>query len=292
MSGSKKEVTIRSSEAEYLINPQNFKTHLTCTISQSPKVLGIGQTGDLNAPLIPGKSDIDLFVICTEVPDTEERKQLYKALHPYHPEISMNVSNGGIWGYGDIFLYQGIDIMPMYFTIEEMRSYLEEVLDGKHLEREGRFYPIGRLASIETLNIIYEENKAWSEIIARVREYPVALFKAWYNAQSQQILDGEDLGRALLRKEVLFYHQVLEESMDHMLQALYAINRRYFPSRKRTEQAVETFPYKPERFMERLFRIVENSVRPEDIETSVTELKKLGNEVLELGQQYINKEDI
>jgi len=28
----------------------------------------------------------------------------------------------------------------MYFTINEMRGYIEEVLAGKHLEKEGSFY--------------------------------------------------------------------------------------------------------------------------------------------------------
>lgn len=271
------------------ITPNDFKKRLIHAISSNPKIVGIGQTGDINAPLIPGKRDIDLFVLCTKVPDTKERTEFYKELRTYTTSIEMNVSNGGIWGYGDIFLCQGIDIMPMYFTVEEMRNYIEEVLNGRHLEREGRFYPIGRLASIETLNVLYEENRVWSDIIERVREYPVELFKAWYHAQSGQILDEEDLGRTVLRKEILFYHQVLEESIDHMLQALYAINRCYFPSRKRTEQAVELFEYKPEKFMERLLNIVQNSVREEDIECSVVELRKLGQEVLELGEKHLMK---
>jgi len=269
------------------IKPEDFKYKLIKAISSCDKVLGIGQTGDINAPLVPGKSDIDMFVICTEVPSKEEREALYKDLEAYVSEISMNVANGGIWGYGDIFMCQGIDIMPMYFTIAEMKDYLEEVLTGKHLEREGRFYPIGRLASIETLNVLYEKDKAWSNIIARVREYPLELFKAWYGAQHWQILDEEDLGRSLLRKEVLFYHQVLEESIDHMLQALYAINRCYFPSRKRTAQAIATFEHKPADFTERLLDIVRTSVNEEDIEHSVYELKKLGKEVLELGEKYL-----
>ncbi len=44
--------------------------------------------------------------------------------------------------------------------------------------------------------------------------------------------------RVVLRKEVLFYHQVLENSLDHLLQALYALNHMYFPRRKRIEEYI------------------------------------------------------
>lgn len=38
--------------------------------------------------------------------------------------------------------------------------------------------------------------------------------------------------------------------------------------------------------MERLLNIVRKSVKGEDIETSVIELRKLGKEVLKLGEKY------
>ena len=169
-----------------------------------------------------GQSDIDLFVICQEVPNTDERIEMYKSMSDSAFDVQMNVSSGGIWGYGDIFMINGIDIMPMYFTVHEMKDYVEEVLSGKHLNREGRFYPVGRLASIDSINILFEDSNAWTTIINRVKEYPSDYFEKWYKEQVWQILDDEDLSRVLLRKEVLFYHQVLEESIDHMLQALYA----------------------------------------------------------------------
>ena len=39
-------------------------------------ILGIGQTGEVNAPLVPGKSDIDMFVLCTGVPSKTEREEM------------------------------------------------------------------------------------------------------------------------------------------------------------------------------------------------------------------------
>lgn len=114
------------------MNANEFRQSLTELLSRRGDILGIAQTGDLNAPLIPGRSDIDLFVLCSEVPDRETRAAMYRSLTGYE-SLTMEVCGGGIWGYGDIFMVGGIDVMPMYFTAEEMRRYAQEVLDGRHL---------------------------------------------------------------------------------------------------------------------------------------------------------------
>ena len=51
--------------------------------------------------------------------------------------------------------------------------------------------------------------------------------------------------------------QVLENSLDHLLQALYALNHTYFPSRKRIEVYIQMFENKPGNCYDRLLRILE-----------------------------------
>ena len=165
--------------------------------------------------------------------------------------------------------------------VEEI-SNCDEILAGKHLEKEGNFYPIGRLASIETINVLWEKNNAWTNIVNKVRTYPQDLFDKWYSSEVRKMIDEEDLGRAKLRHEVLFYHQVVEEFLDHFLQALYAKNRRYFPSRKRTESAIATFELKPLNCYERLLKIVNLGSNENTIDDSIEELRKLCKELEEL----------
>lgn len=124
------------------------------------------------------------FAICSEIPSKEERLSIYSTLKQDYSEFSMEVVNGGIWSYGDIFICNDIDVMPMYFTVEEMETYLRETLEGKHLEKEGRFYPVERLASIETINVLYEEDLAWTKLKKMLMPHPEAFFKAWYRSQS------------------------------------------------------------------------------------------------------------
>lgn len=74
----------------------------------------------MNAPLIAGKRDIDLFILCRKVPDSETHLSLYKLLDGLYDKLEMEVCLGGIWGYGDIFYRNGIDVMPMYFSVTDM----------------------------------------------------------------------------------------------------------------------------------------------------------------------------
>lgn len=261
------------------MNANDFRDKLTKLISEIPAACGIGQTGDLNAPLVPGKSDIDMFVICDKVPSREERLELYQALKGSYDSLQMEVCAGGIWGCGDIFICEGIDVMPMYFTVSEMQNYLEEVLDCRHLEKEGRFYPVGRLASIENLNVLWEKDESWTKIISLVKKHPSNFFEAWYHNEVSRIIDEEDLGRAELRHEVLFFHQVVEEFLDHFLQALYALNNQYFPSRKRTEKTIESFTDKPKNCAARLAHIVVMASNEATIPEAVAEIRKISAEL-------------
>lgn len=264
------------------MDANDFKIRLMEEITKCDEILGIGQTGDIHAPLIAGRSDIDLFILCDHIPDSGRRLSLYAPLDGLYDRLEMEVCSGGVWGSGDIFDVHGIEVMPMYFSASEMQEYVDEVLEGKHLEKEGSFYPVGRLASIETIHILWEKNSAWTDIVDKVRTYPQEFFDKWYSSEAGKMMDEEDLGRAQLRHEVLFYHQVVEEFLDHFLQALYARNRRYFPSRKRTESAISVFARKPQDCYKRLLKIVNLGSDENTIEDSIEELRSLCKEFREL----------
>lgn len=265
------------------MNALTLRNELVRVLAVDDRIMGVGQTGSLDAALIPGKSDIDLFVLCTAIPTVEERQAFYRGLGA--EAIHMSVCNGGLWGYGDILLAGGIDVMPMYFTVQEMQAYCQQVLEGKHMEKDGRFYPVGRLASIATLHILYEKEQTWSGLQNHVNSKPIGFFKQWYAQEMGQVLDEEDLGRCEIRHEVLFFHQVLENALDHLLQALYAVNLCYFPSRKRTAAAIESFDHKPADCCDRLLRLVQYGSREDTMQDAMDELRCLSAEVAALGEQ-------
>ena len=271
------------------MNVHAFRDKLVTTLSACPAIKGVGQTGDLNAPLIPGKSDIDLFVLCDAVPAQDERRALYQALADDTESLRMQVCDCRDWGVGDVLVCGGVEIMPMYFTTQHMQRDLDELLSGGRIEKEGGFYPIGRLATIETMNVLCETDRAWSRLIDRVRQHPRPLFRAWYASQAGCMLDDEDLGRCQLRREVLFTHQVVEQFLDRFLQALYAVNDCYFPSRKRTERAIEGFARKPTDCYARLLSLVSLAANEATIDDAVQEIRALASELTALGAQVFQE---
>ncbi|BBF41938.1 hypothetical protein lbkm_0618 [Lachnospiraceae bacterium KM106-2] len=268
-----------------------LKDELVTILASCDKMKGIGQTGSLDARLVPGKSDIDLFVLCSEIPTQEERQACYAMLQSADFTVQMELCNGGQWGYGDVIVTEGIAIMPMYFTITEMQEYLEEVLECKHLEKDGRFYPVGRLASVSTINVLYEENDTWTILKNMVNRKSRSFFQTWFENEMRQALDEEDLGRAELRKEVLFFHQVLENALDHLLQALYAMNECYFPSRKRTKLAIDTFDIKPDQCYKRLMKMILNGASEDTMDKAIEDLHNMTQEIYDLADAKFHKND-
>jgi hypothetical protein len=267
-----------------------LKNKIVQKLAQRNTVMGIGQTGSIDAVLVPGKSDIDLFVLCSEIPSGNERETWYSELEKADCTVQMEVCRGGVWGTGDVLVVDGIDVMPMYFTVQEMQDYLEEILACKHLEKDGDFYPVGRLSSISGITVLYEKENTWTKLKEMVNQKPDLFFRQWFLSEINQVIDEEDLGRSELRKEVLFYHQVLENALDHLLQALFAMNHCYFPSRKRTVSAIDSFRYKPENCCTRLHDMITWGASEDTIALSIMELRNMTGEVIGLGMDRVNDE--
>lgn len=243
-------------------------------------IKGIGETRDPKEPLIKDLSDIDLFVLCDEIPSPEKREVIYGELMQYN--IQMNLANGGVWGYGDGFMVDGISVMPMYFTITEMEKYLKRVLNGKVLDKQNGFYPTGRLSTIQKMHVLFEKNQCYQKLIDLVMNPHDSLFKVLFEKNIQACLDEEGLTKARLREDVLYYHQILEESIDCFLMALFALNKTYFPSRKRTKSYIASFLMKPKDCYSRLIEMIQKGSNMKTINQSIQILKDLVLETKDL----------
>ena len=231
-------------------------------------ISAIGQTGDINEVPKAGESDIDIFILGDSIPGYEERKALYHKDSSLFESCAINVCEGGHWGTGDVFIIDGVETMFMYFTIDDTLKYVDEVLDGRHPDCDKGFYPIGRLATLKNINVLYDKNGIYASLKEKLSIYPDKLKKDMVGFHIRRINDEEDFGRALLRKDVLFYHYVLEAALDHYLQALYAVNETYFPSRKRTRQYIDVFRIKPENCYERMLEVINLGSSQDDIKES------------------------
>jgi hypothetical protein len=174
----------------------------------------------------------------------------------------------------------------MYFAVAEMNDEIESVLCGSRPDREAEyFYPTGRCASFLSMHILYDEIRYIASMKEKLSVYPESLAEKLYRHHIDKINDEEDFGRAVSRGDVLFYHTTLESAIDHYLQALFALNRHFFPSRKRTAGYVKDFRSKPQNCMERLFDVIVLGSNRETLSCSYGQWDELCKELIELGKR-------
>jgi len=173
----------------------------------------------------------------------------------------------------------------MYFTVSQTLIDVESILNGEYPDKlDNYYYPIGRCAMLKNINVLYDKNDFLYALKKRLSEYPDKLAKILIQYHLNELEDTEDLERAVIRKDVFFYHFAMDIAIDHFLQALFAINRTYFPSRKRTLDFIKNFNVKPEECSEKLLEVVKLGSFSEGINQSfmlwnntVNELKKIDN---------------
>lgn len=253
------------------------------SISAMREVQSIGISGSKTPLPKAGEGDIDIFIYCDIIPEFEKRQTIINQSNDLLQEGKINVFEGGHWGTGDFVYINGVETWLMYFTKNETLNDVESILNGDYPDKlDNYYYPIGRCAMLKNINVLYDKNDFLYLLKKRLSEYPDKLSEILIQYHLGELEDTEDLERAVSRKDILFYHFALDIAIDHFLEALFAINRTYFPSRKRTLYYIEKFNIKPERCNDRLLEVVKLGSCSEGISQSyslwnnmVNELKKM-----------------
>ncbi len=249
---------------------------LVVVVARHPMVRAIGLSGGERPLPQPGEGDIDLFVYCTEVPALPERQASLAPLHAEIEALEMSRIERGHWGTGDSFSLAGIETWLLYFTLAESRAELDAILAGQYLDRlDSYYYPLGRCAMWKAMRALYDPDGFLQSLKACLAEYPAGLAQAVLRHHVQALDDVEDLERAVQRKDVLFFHFALDLALDHFLQAVFALNREYFPSRKRSEAYLQGFGRKPVNCAQRLRQVVALGSSAETLDLSYNSWRDL-----------------
>ncbi len=225
-------------------------------------VQAVGLAGG-NRPLPePGTGDIDLFIYCSHIPSLEKRQAILSALNELAENIQINQLTGGHWGSADSLSLARVETWLMYFTVQETQAELAEVLSGQYPGRlDDYYYPIGRCALLQGIRPLHDPDGILAQFREQIVEYPPKLAQTNLTYHLDKLTDTEDLDRAVRRGDVLFYHFALDLAIDHFLLALFALNRCYFPSRKRSLEYIARFNAKPADCKLRLLKVVELGAR-------------------------------
>ncbi len=254
---------------------------LICAMDES---MSAARTDSAKEEPRAGESDVDIFVFTDRIPPKETREAVYRSAAKLGVSIAqMQVCENCVWGTGDILAIDGVDVMPMYFLKSETDEYAREIAEGKHLYNEGGFYPVGRLMTFTQMMPLCGDGYA-AALKGRWYTYPEALRKRMLGAHMYEMWQDEDFTRAKQRRDPVYLHQALEASMDHALLTLYALNRTYFPSRKRTEKFIAGFKQKPEGFYSRLLRVISLASAPDTVPEAMDEWKRITDELRALAE--------
>jgi uncharacterized protein DUF4037 len=252
--------------------PNDIETavnRLVNVLAHHASIRAIGMSGGERPFPEPGEGDIDLFVYCTEVPARNERQEMLTSLREEVEQFEIGKLESEHWGQGDCLSVAGVETWLLYFTVAEARLELEAILSGNYLGRlDSYYYPMGRCAMWKTMRVFYDPDGVLQTFKKCLAEYPPALQSAVIYHHLEALDDVEDLERAVGRKDVFFFHFALDLALDHFLQALFALNREYFPSRKRSENYLQSFKIKPVECEQRLHQVVALGGKAETLEQS------------------------
>lgn len=227
------------------------------SIGSMSEVQSIGKSGGSEFPS-SNESDVDIFVFCTKIPSPENRQSKVAVLGDAIGDIKISTYEGKHWGVCDFIQIHETEICLMYFTVDKINAEIESVLNGERLEKEDNyFYPTGRCATLLSMHILFEKQNFIASMKEKLSVYPGDLSEKLLAHHMRRLNDVEDLERAVSRKDVLFYHFALDLIIDHFLQALFALNKCFFPSRKRTLLFINEFQTRPENCGERLVQVIE-----------------------------------
>jgi hypothetical protein len=258
---------------------------LVSSISAMEYIQSIGISGSKSPLPKAGEGDIDIFIYCDRIPEFEVRQSIVNQLGDLLQEAKINVFEGGHWGAGDLVLINGVETWLMYFTTEETLSDVEAILSGKYPDKlDNYYYPVGRCAMLKNISILFDRKGFLHSLKERLTQYPDTLAQILIKYHLDELGDTEDLERAVMRKDVLFYHFAMDLAIDHFLQALFALNKTFFPSRKRTLDFIRNFSIKPESCEEKLLEIIKLGSCPEGIDKGYKMWTNIVNELKELYQ--------
>jgi hypothetical protein len=261
---------------------------LVSHISSLPMVQSVGISGGKSPLPEMGEGDIDLFIYCSEIPTLKERQAVLDALSGFIEESKTNVIQGGRWGYGDYALLNGVETWLMHFTMEETLADVESILGGEQPDKlDNYYYPVGRLGMLKNMTVLFDRSGFLPSLKNRLATYPEKLRKTLTAHHLNKLHDKEDLCRAVTRRDAFFYHFALDIALDHFLQALFAMNSTYFPSRKRTLEYLKSFTVQPADCALRLKEVLRLGGDGETVPQSFVLFQSLTEELMQLGSPLV-----
>jgi len=251
-----------------------------------PGVEGILCFGSYALGTFDRDSDVDLYVLChPDIRPTHERTGAFQKIEGIQ-DVQMDYEELG-WDdqwcpRGDRCRLGGLPFDIAYNTVDWMKTVVTAVKErGATSVPELRFRPYTMLGLLENSVVLYDPKSFLQPIRSSLYPYPAKLRQTLL---SENLLttrgslgELQDYVRRSIGNSAFHFH--FSRILDSLCTILFAINRRYDPATKRTEEAFRDLEIVPDRFLEKYSRILETPLTREGRQEIVHNLETLLGEI-------------
>lgn len=242
------------------------------------------------------ESDLDLYVFADSVPGNDRRSAMAR-------EFSADISETVSWGDGKPFEQAGTDFYHGKTRVECWFRSLGFIETAIRESREGQirkeftswnpmgFYNYCTLSDIYVMKPMDDPDGILKRWKAEIAEYPPNLRAA---------ILGQFLGQAgfwprnfhylsaVERRDVIYCSGIAQQVLHHLIQVLFALNRRYFPGDKKLREAMSLLAIRPADSEERMEAILMPAESPkvEDLRRQRVMLADYYDEVKSLVEKH------
>ncbi len=233
-------------------------------LKNDKSVLALAYTGSYGLGYQDKYSDIDILVLITDSSSFGEFIKRYNKrgleIHP-HLELMENLS----------LIPIKLDHLRVELKIMQLRE-LRNITNRKEISDLALF--------IRDIRIIHDPHKLLGN--ARRTKYPIEKGKFELRLLVYPLRIKEFVNIALERKDYLYLNSVINQTIENIVKAVFALNKREYPSVKWAFKNLAKFKLKPKNFQRRLLQITRLRNAGRELKLKVNLLFELGKETYQL----------
>jgi hypothetical protein len=242
--------------------------------------VAIALGGSLAKNLGDSLSDIDYYLFADAQSSEAVRKALVEDKLGKDCGLFLDDGIDNAWGGVTEFNYEGYRVETSLRSIKTIAGTLGDCMEGNFeiiptVWNPNDFYSYVLLSDIYTAKILYDPDnilKAWQADLA---VYPPALKKEIilkHSAHAKFWIGNFHFQSAIKRKDLLYVTGIVQDTIHHLCQVLYAVNGIYYPGDKKNIKTVGGMKTVPAGFVENAEKLLKNATEATDLDERLGKL--------------------
>lgn len=225
---------------------KEISIHVLDFYSKNPNIIGIMLVGSLQGLPRDKFSDFDFFLIYHKTPPTLESRIQFMQEHVRSSFIYALNYVSDEYGASDDFDWDGIEVCTSFYSLDEMKKNIQDVLIKMDYKRKGFYYPMAFVAAIADGSILFERQNKLSEFKQQCKKYPENLKNRVLLEEKGFLSYYQDrMNLAAYRNDHIYFNDLVQLFIDSSLQTIFSYNKIYFYSKKEIDKKISKLMDKP-----------------------------------------------